>query len=304
LETKRKRMLFNLVNYAIVLITVLFLLDWATKKRKSVKGETVLITGGGSGIGRLLALKFAKEGCRIAIWDVNEKGAQEVAQECERAGAKKAIAHKIDLSQRDQVRLFATKVTEELGAVDILVNNAGIVTGKSLLECSEEQMIKTVEVNLLALFWTTRAFLPKMIERNHGHVVNISSMAGLVGVNGLADYCASKAGVFQFTESLRFELQRTKASGVSTTVVCPFYINTGMFDGARTRFWFLLPILESEYAVKKIFDAILISQEVLIMPKFAAGITLARAVFPTKAFDWLMNFLGVNHTMDHFKGHK
>jgi len=298
-ELKRK-----MLQYLVLGVALLFLLDWATKKTKKVGNDTVLITGAGSGLGRLLALKFSKEGSRLVLWDLNEESVKKVAEECEKAGAKKTYYQKIDLSKREQIRECAEKVRQEMGDVDILVNNAGIVTGKTLLECTEEQMVKTVEVNLMALFWTTRAFLPKMIEKNHGHIINISSMAGLVGVNGLADYCASKAGVFQFNESVRFELQRKGKYGVKTTVVCPFYINTGMFDGAKTRFSFLLPIMEPDYVVDRIFKAILISQEVLIMPWFASLITLARGAMPTRAFDLLMNFLGVNATMDQFKGRK
>lgn len=81
-----------------------------------------------------------------------------------------------------------------------------------------------------------KAFLPDMMERNHGHIVNIASSAGLVGVTGLADYCASKFAAVGFDESLRFELEYLKKDGIHTTVVCPFFINTGMFEGAKTRF--------------------------------------------------------------------
>ena len=89
--------------------------------------------------------------------------------------------------------------------------------------------------SLILVFQTCKAFLPGMMERNHGHLVNIASSAGLLGVNGLADYCASKFAAVGFDESLRFELEMM-GKDVKTTVVCPFYINTGMFDGAKTRY--------------------------------------------------------------------
>jgi len=209
---------------------------------------------------------------------------------------------KVDLSDRHDVRKVADRVKQEMGDVDILVNNAGIVSGKKMLDCSEELIIKTLEVNTLALFWTTRAFLPAMLARNSGHLVTIASLAGLVGVNGLADYCASKFGAVGFNESMRFELNAQKKYGVKTTVVCPFFINTGMFDGIKAWSPTLMPILEPDYAVDKIFESIITNTEYLVMPRFPYLIALNRVLFPIWGFDWVINFLGVNKTMDDFKG--
>ena len=292
----------QVLGVALLLILALHLVDIFARKKKDVRGKIVLITGSGSGLGRQLALRFSKERCRLVLWDVNEEAVQKVAEECTQAGAESATAAKVDLSDRHSVRAAGEKVNKEIGDVDILVNNAGIVTGKKLQDCSEELIIKTVEVNTLALFWTTRAFLPAMLRRNSGHLVTIASMAGLCGVNGLADYCASKYGAVGFNESMRFELKSQGKYGIKTTVVCPFYINTGMFDGVATKSPNLLPILQPDYAVTKIYNAILTDCELLIMPRFAYFLALNRAVFPVFMYDWVMNFLGVNDTMDDFKG--
>src|ERR1051326_8480155 len=123
---------------------------------------------------------------------------------------------------------------------------------------------RTFAVNTLALFWTTRAFLPAMLERDRGHVVTIASAAGLVGTSRLVDYCASKHAAVGFDESLRLELRRL-GSPVKTTVVCPFYISGGMFAGVRPRFPLLLPILTPEYAVDRIVDAIRRDRPRLVM---------------------------------------
>src|SRR5207247_8346795 len=137
----------------------------------------------------------------------------------------------------------------------ILINNAGVVSGKGLLEISEEAIQRTFDVNTLALFWTTRAFLPGMIARDRGHVVTIASAAGIVGTSRLVDYCASKHAAVGFNEALRLELKR-QGNKVVTTVVCPFYISTGMFEGVKTRFPLLLPILEPQKVADRIVDAI------------------------------------------------
>lgn len=288
-----------------VLALVLSLIGYLTvsnlfKKRKSVQGQIVLITGGGSGLGRLMAHRFAKLGAIPVIWDINEEGAKKVAEECQAFGKNKAYYYKVDLSKYQDVYAVADKVKEQVGVVDILINNAGIVTGKKLLDSSEALITKTFEVNSLALFWTAKAFLPEMINRNKGHLVTISSMAGLIGVCGLADYCGSKFAAFGFHESIRFELFKTKKTGVKTTVVCPYYVNTGMFDGVKEKN-FLLPILDADYAADQIVDAILTNREHLSMPYFASLIGIPRC-FPVFMFDWFMRYLGVSDTMDEFKG--
>uniref|UniRef100_A0A914RGM5 Uncharacterized protein n=1 Tax=Parascaris equorum TaxID=6256 RepID=A0A914RGM5_PAREQ len=107
-----------------------------------------------------------------------------------------------------------------------------------------------------------------MIDTNHGHIVTIASMAGKCGTAGLVDYCASKYAAVGFSESLAAELYALKKCGVYVTTVCPFFIDTGMFDGVKTKSPNLLPILQAEYAVEQIMEAILTNRETLLMPKF------------------------------------
>lgn len=117
----------------------------------------------------------------------------------------------------------------------MLVNNAGIVAGKTFFEGNDAYSLKTMEVNTIAHFWTVRAFMPKMIEKNYGMLITIASSAGMVGVNGLADYCASKSGAIGFHESISTELKIMKKDGIKTLLVNPYYIDTGMFEGVRTK---------------------------------------------------------------------
>jgi all-trans-retinol dehydrogenase (NAD+) len=207
-----------------------------------------------------------------------------------------------DVSEREAVYRQAAELTKEFGPVDVLVNNAGVVSGKTFLETPDEKLILTMQVNTMANFWTGKAFLPSMIERNSGHLVTISSAAGLVGVRGLADYNASKFAVFGFNESLRMELRRLK-SAVQTTIVCPFFINTGMFEGVKTRVPFIFPILKQEYAARRAVKAVLKNQECLILPFTVASVFLLR-LFPPSFLDAVAGFLGINRAMDEFTGRR
>ncbi|XP_030879585.1 estradiol 17-beta-dehydrogenase 11 isoform X2 [Leptonychotes weddellii] len=158
------------------------------KKRKSVTGEIVLITGAGHGIGRLTAYEFAKLKSTLVLWDINKHGIEDTAAECRRLGAK-AYAFVVDCSNREDIYSSAKKVKEEIGDVSILVNNAGVVYTSDLFATQDTQIEKTFEVNVLAHFWTTKAFLPVMMENNHGHIVTLASAAGHTGVPFLLAYC-------------------------------------------------------------------------------------------------------------------
>jgi all-trans-retinol dehydrogenase (NAD+) len=180
------------------------------------------------------------------------------------------------------------------------VNNAGIVSGNKLLDASDDDLQRTFDVNALALFWTSRAFLPPMLARDSGHIVTIASAAGIVGTSRLVDYCASKHAAVGFDEALRLELRRER-SRVKTTIVCPFYVSTGMFAGVRTRIPLLLPILEPDYVVTRIVEAVRRDRRRLLLPRFVYLTWLVR-LLPVPAFDALMEFFGVNRSMDEFAG--
>lgn len=263
------------------------------------KHRNVLITGGASGIGKLMGQLMAKKGATIIIWDINEKSMKVAAQEIKDLGGK-VITNKIDITDNKLVYKLAQKVKERVGNVDILINNAGIVTGKPFWDCTDDELKATMDVNTLALFWTVKAFLPDMIEANSGHIVTISSAAGMVGATRLTDYNASKFAAFGFDESLRMEFRRRKMN-IRTTVVCPYFINTGMFKGVKTRFPALLPILEEDVVAKKIVKAIESNKARLIMPGLVYSSWIMRYL-PVSAFDWISSYLGVSTAMDDFIG--
>jgi all-trans-retinol dehydrogenase (NAD+) len=150
------------------------------------------------------------------------------------------------------------------------------------------------------MMWMTKAYLPAMVERNSGHIVNIASSAGFVGVSRLSDYAASKWAAVGFDESLRVELRRM-APGVKTTVVAPFFIDTGMFDGVKTRFPLLLPILKEDEVAQAVVKAVSKNKARLLMPPMVYLVPPLR-LLPVRVFDFVADVLGVNVSMDEFVG--
>ena len=265
-----------------------------------IAGSHVLVTGGASGIGRLMALECAARGARVSVWDIHAENLDKIVGELESRGREKPQGFICDVSRRVRVYEVAEQTIAASGPVDVLINNAGLVSGKSILEIPDEKIEATFAVNTLSLFWLAKAFLPAMIQRNRGHVVTIASASGLIGVAKLSDYAASKWAAVGFDESLRAELGTT-APGVKTTVVCPFYINTGMFRGVKSRFPFLLPILEETDVARSVVEAVAHDRPRLCMPWIVYLIPSMR-LLPVALFDWVAGFLGVNVSMDEFKG--
>ncbi|KAM8839271.1 epidermal retinol dehydrogenase 2-like [Synchiropus picturatus] len=301
------------MNFILETIKVLLLSLWynlesfiylfVPMKKKNVVGEIVLITGAGGGIGRLMAQEFAALGTVLVLWDINQEGMKETARLAKQCGASRVHYYLCDCSDKNEVYRVADQVKREVGDVSILVNNAGIVTGKTFMDSPDSLIEKTMEVNSMAHFWTYKAFLPAMIANNHGHLVSIASSAGLIGVNGLADYCASKFAAVGFAESVSLELLATGKDGIKTTIVCPYFINTGMFDGCQTKWPRLLPILDPEYVAKKIIHAVLTDQVFLMMPRSIYLIVALKNVLPLKQAVMLGQYLGAFNLMDKFRGH-
>ncbi|NXG63580.1 RDHE2 dehydrogenase, partial [Hemiprocne comata] len=272
------------------------------RRKKNVSGEVVLITGAGSGIGRLLSLKFANLGATMVLWDINQEGLKETSRLARQNGAVRVHCYICDCSKREDIYRVSDQVKKEVGDVTILVNNAGIVTGKGFLDAPDPLVEKTMEVNIMAHFWTYKAFLPAMMASNHGHLVSIASSAGLVGVNRLSDYCASKFAAVGFAESVHLEMKDLGKTGVKTTIVCPFLIKTGMFDGCGTKWPNLLPLLEPEYVAEKIITAIRQDQEILVLPRFGYLVLFLKSILPVKTAVLLADYLGILNIMDNFKG--
>jgi len=248
---------------------------------KSVEGEIVLITGGGSGIGRLMALKLAKLGAVIVTWDVNTKGNEETVSMIQKIGGT-AFAYTVDITNRQKIYAAAEEVKQDVGTVSILINNAGIVSGSALLNTPDEKIIRTFDVNVLAHFWTIKSFMPDMILNKKGHIVNVASLAGYSGSHKLVDYCSSKFAAVGIDDALKVEL---KVQGhdeyIKTTVVCPYYISTGMFAGVQSK---IIPILEPDFVAESAVRGIITNKPQVIVPWWCAFLVSLKTMVPHKGF--------------------
>lgn len=272
----------------------------ARSRRTPVRGAVVLVTGAASGIGALVAVQAAHRGARaVVLWDRDLPAAQDVATRVQAAGAT-YLAQRVDLRDAQEVEAAGRVVLERLGRVDVLVNSAGVVTGRRFEDLSEEDVARTFDVNVLALYRVVRCFLPGMRTRDRGCVVTIASAAGLVGVARQTDYSASKFAAVGFMESLRSELRRS-GSHVRTLVVAPYYVSTGMFAGVRTRVPLLLPVLEPERVASQVLDSVERGDARRILPWFANAVLLVKAL-PVPVADAITDLFGISTTMDTFTG--
>ncbi|CAO2639137.1 Estradiol 17-beta-dehydrogenase 11 [Lemmus lemmus] len=248
------------------------------KKKKSVAGEIVLITGAGHGIGRLTAYEFAKLKTKLVLWDINKSGVEETALKCRKLGVQ-AHAFVVDCSKREEIYSAAKKVKEEVGNVSILVNNAGVVYTSDLFATQDAQVEKTFEVNVLAHFWTTKAFLPDMMKNNHGHIVTVASAAGHSVVPFLLAYCSSKFAAVGFHRALTEELAALGRSGIKTSCLCPNFINTGFIKNPSTN---LGPTLEPEEVVENLMHGILTEKKMIFVPSSMKLLMVIEKLLPDR----------------------
>lgn len=290
--TERMKYLLDLILLLPLLIVFCiesFIKRLIPKKKKSVAGEIVLITGAGHGIGRLTAYEFAKLNTKLVLWDINKNGIEETAAKCRKLGAQ-VHPFVVDCSQREEIYSAARKVKEEVGDVSILVNNAGVVYTADLFATQDPQIEKTFEVNVLAHFWTTKAFLPAMMKNNHGHVVTVASAAGHTVVPFLLAYCSSKFAAVGFHRALTDELAALGRTGVRTSCLCPNFINTGFIKNPSTN---LGPTLEPEEVVEHLMHGILTNQKMIFVPGSIAVLTVLERMFPERFLDVLKHRINV-----------
>ncbi len=193
---------------------------------KDLKGKNAVLTGGSRGIGPYIARALASEGVNLVIAARTADKLESVAGELTKLGTR-VIAIPTDIADESQRAVLLKRAAAELGQIDILVNNAGVVHYAWFSEQEKTDIVETIELNLMAPLFLTREVLPDMLERGTGHIVNISSLAGKKGIPYEAAYAASKAGLIEWSNALRLELEGT---GVDVSVVCPVYVSkVGMF---------------------------------------------------------------------------
>ncbi|XP_070581356.1 short-chain dehydrogenase/reductase 3-like [Ptychodera flava] len=293
------------VFFQILFYLLRSVLLWLIPTRhKDLTEEIVLITGGGRGIGRALAIEFAKQGARkIVLWGRTAEPMLTVANEVAPYGTE-CFLYVCDVNKQDEIYQQARKVQKEVGNVTILVNNAGIVTSNTtLIDSKDDDIIKTIQTNMLGYIWTTKAFLPAMMDNNHGHLVTMSSLLAVQAIPGAGAYSASKAANVGFAESLAQEIQSQSRNAVYSTVVLPYVVQTGMFQGISTRFNLIFPTLTPEYVAQKTVNAVRKNQQFLMIPRIMYLTMILKSILPHETWKVVMETTGSLYSMETFVGH-
>ncbi|MCH4823239.1 3-oxoacyl-[acyl-carrier-protein] reductase [Gramella lutea] len=194
---------------------------------KLLEGKNAIITGGSRGIGKGIAQVFAKQGANVAFtYNSSSQSAEELAKELEATGVR-AKAYQSNAASFTEAQELVNQVAEDFGSIDILVNNAGITKDNLLMRMSEEDFDKVIEVNLKSIFNMTKAVQRTMLKQRYGSIINMSSVVGVTGNAGQANYAASKAGIIGFSKSMAQELG---SRNIRTNVIAPGFIETEMTE--------------------------------------------------------------------------
>ena len=200
---------------------------------KELKGKVAAVTGAASGLGRSMALAFAAEGMDVALADVDLGNVSSVENEIRKNGVR-SLAMRVDVARAIEVDAFAERTLKELGAVHVVCNNAGVSPLGALWENTVADWQWILGVNLWGVIHGVRAFTPRLIAQNEGHIVNTASVAGLISPPGSGAYNVTKHAVVALSESLYHDL-RERGSGVGVSVLCPAYVPTRITDSERNR---------------------------------------------------------------------
>ncbi|HEX4878195.1 MAG TPA: SDR family oxidoreductase [Chitinophagaceae bacterium] len=265
----------------------------------TIKDATVLITGGASGIGKLMGELCLQQGARrLIIWDIDETNTVAFATLLRNKGYEVAY-NIVNLERTEDIIKAAKEVLEMFGTPDLLFNNAGVVVGKEFVQHTHRDIDFTVNINTNALMHVALEFLPSMISRKKGHIINIASAAGMMAVPKLAVYVASKHAVVGWSESLRLELEAV-SKDLHVTTVTPSYIRTGMFEGVRSP---VVPLLTPERAAQKIINGVKRNKRYVRMPGIVYIVPFVKGILPQRWFDVVAGkWFGFYKSMNTFRG--
>ena len=239
-----------------------------------------MITGASSGIGKGLALEVAARGSRLGLVARRQELLDEVVAEVQSRGGK-AVAVTADVRDAEAMKAAAERIRAQLGPIDILIANAGIGTSSHISELDPNHVANVMGVNVVGAANSVAAVVPQMVERGKGQLVAISSLAAYRGVPKSAAYCASKAAMSAYFESVRIDLRGT---GVGVTIIHPGFIKTPLTAGRKAHMPYLM---ELDYAVAKIVAAIEQGKKSIAFPWQLATIVRAGMLMPVFMYDWI-----------------
>lgn len=242
--------------------------------------KVVMITGASSGIGRGIALEIAARGANLGLLARREDLLNEIVSEV-RAHNVKALSASADVRDARAVRAAADCFRKELGPIDVMIANAGIGTSHHAIKLQPEHAANVIGINVLGAVNSVAAVAPEMVERGQGRLVAISSLAAYRGLAKSAAYCASKAALSSYFESVRIDLRHT---GVGVTIIHPGFIKTALTAGREAKMPYLM---ELDHAVRKIVSAIEKEKKSYAFPWQLATVVRATMIMPTAMYDWI-----------------
>jgi short-subunit dehydrogenase len=242
------------------------------------KDKVVFITGASSGIGEALAIEFAKRGAALGLLARREDVLKDLVAKVESAGGK-ALALPADVTDASAVKEAAERLKEKFGRIDVLIVNAGIGGTSDTRAMDVDHITKIIKTNLIGAVNSVAAVVPTMLDQQSGHIVAISSLAGYRGLPKSSAYCASKAGMTAFFESVRVDLM---GSGVDVSTISPGFIKTSLTSGRANKMPYLM---ELEDGVKKIMRAIEKRKKFYAFPWQLATLVRVALVFPVSLYD-------------------
>jgi short-subunit dehydrogenase len=246
------------------------------KQPRILTGQVVAITGGARGIGRAMAEAFVGAGMRVAIGDLDIALAEETA----RAIGDGTVALPLDVTNRGSVEEFADGVERALGPIDVFVNNAGIMAVGRFLDEDDATARRQVDINVHGVIYGMKVVLPRMIERNRGHLVNVASQAGKFGIPGITTYVATKHAVVGVTEAMRGELHNLGADGVSLSLVMPNLVGTELGSGVSASR--VAKILTPQDVAAATLDAVRNDRFEVWVPSSGKGVAAATSLIPRR----------------------
>jgi short-subunit dehydrogenase len=245
-------------------------------------------------------MQFAAAGAEVIVSDVDPKRAARVAQELAVDG-RAAPCFPFDVTSSEQVRDARDRIHAERGPIDVLVNNAGVVFGGAFLDVPVERHRLTLDVNIGGIVTVTHAFLPDLLARPEAYLVNIVSASAMIALPYATSYAASKSAALNFSDSLREELRIAGRRSLRVMGVCPSYISTGLFDGAKAPL--MTWILEPDFVAQQTVRAVERDRDFLMLPWTARLLYSTSGWMPMRLYRRLCAWLGVSTSMSHWRGH-
>lgn len=244
----------------------------------SFKEKTIVVTGASSGIGAASCMEFASKGANIVLVARRENRLEEIQKTLEKFNVKTLVCQ-CDVSQKQEVEKMSEEVLDTFGKIDVLVNNAGFAIYGKVADLSVEEIEAQMATNYFGMVYCTKKFLPKMLEQNSGHIVNVASVAASMGIPGIASYCASKFAMLGFSEGLRHELHGTK---IGITVVSPIMVKTDFFDHSSFEKMprYSPTALSSKTVAKAVVRAANSPRLEIIVPSVVRAAVWAKQTFP------------------------